>query len=74
VDEKPVVFFEDKMMYKLKGRCGRGVHDSPLGPWADVKREGKGHHDRGQTSSMVQVALGAADSSGKKIGFEARSD
>jgi pyruvate/2-oxoglutarate/acetoin dehydrogenase E1 component len=57
-DENPVVFFEDKMMYKMKGPVPAGEYTIPLGV-ADVKREG---HDITivATSSMVQVALGAA--------------
>ncbi|HEV3309641.1 MAG TPA: transketolase C-terminal domain-containing protein, partial [Chloroflexota bacterium] len=57
-DENPVVFFEDKMMYKLKGPVPAKEYTIPLG-LADVKREG---HDVTivATSSMVQLALGAA--------------
>jgi pyruvate/2-oxoglutarate/acetoin dehydrogenase E1 component len=57
-DENPVVFFEDKMMYKLKGPVPAEEYTIPLGV-ADVKREG---HDVTivATSSMVQLALGAA--------------
>jgi pyruvate/2-oxoglutarate/acetoin dehydrogenase E1 component len=57
-DENPVVFFEDKMMYKLKGPVPAKEYTIPLG-LADFKREG---HDVTivATSSMVQLALGAA--------------
>ena len=58
-DENPVVFFEDKMMYaKLKGPVPAEEYTIPFGV-ADVKRAG---HDITLvgTSSMVQVALGAA--------------
>jgi acetoin:2,6-dichlorophenolindophenol oxidoreductase subunit beta len=57
-DDNPVVFFEDKMMYKLKGPVPAEEYTIPLGV-ADVKREG---HDVTivATSSMVQLALGAA--------------
>jgi len=57
-DDNPVVFFEDKMMYKLKGPVPVEEYTIPLG-LADVKREG---HDVTivATSSMVQLALGAA--------------
>jgi acetoin:2,6-dichlorophenolindophenol oxidoreductase subunit beta len=59
-DENPVVFFEDKMMYaKLKGPVPQEEYTIPLGQ-ADVKREGDDITLVG-TSSMVQVALGAAD-------------
>ena len=38
-DENPVVFFEDKMMYKLKGPVPEDDYTIPLGV-ADVKRAG----------------------------------
>jgi acetoin:2,6-dichlorophenolindophenol oxidoreductase subunit beta len=57
-DESPVVFFEDKMMYKLKGSVPEGEYTVPLGV-ADVKRVGE-DITLVATSSMVQVALGAA--------------
>jgi len=43
-DENPVVFFRNKMMYKLKGPVPEESHDS-VGV-ADVKRKAR-HHDRG---------------------------
>jgi acetoin:2,6-dichlorophenolindophenol oxidoreductase subunit beta len=58
-DENPVVFFEDKMMYKLKGPVPAEDYTIPFGA-ADVKRAGDDITIVG-TSSMVQVALGAAD-------------
>jgi len=58
-DENPVVFFEDKMMYKLKGPVPADDYTIPLGV-ADVKRVGT-DITLVATSSMVQVALGAAD-------------
>lgn len=57
-DENPVVFFEDKMMYKLKGPVPEENYTIPFG-LADVKRVG-GDITIVATSSMVQVALGAA--------------
>jgi pyruvate dehydrogenase E1 component beta subunit len=57
-DENPVVFFEDKMMYKLKGPVPAEEYTIPLGV-ADVKRQGD-DVTLVATSSMVQVALGAA--------------
>jgi pyruvate dehydrogenase E1 component beta subunit len=57
-DENPVVFFEDKMMYKLKGPVPTEEYTIPLG-LADVKRKGS-DITLIATSSMVQVALGAA--------------
>src|SRR5215471_12367866 len=57
-DDNPVVFFEDKMMYKLKGPVPEEDYTIALGV-ADVKREGS-DVTIVATSSMVQVALGAA--------------
>ncbi|HUX22204.1 MAG TPA: alpha-ketoacid dehydrogenase subunit beta, partial [Spirochaetia bacterium] len=57
-DDSPVVFFEDKMMYKLKGLVPEDEYVIPLGV-ADVKRIGS-DVTLVATSSMVQVALGAA--------------
>src|SRR6267378_1295578 len=58
-DQNPVVFFEDKMMYKLKGVVPEGEYTIPFGV-ADVKREGT-DITLVATSSMVQVALEAAE-------------
>jgi pyruvate/2-oxoglutarate/acetoin dehydrogenase E1 component len=59
-DENPVIFFEDKMMHhKLKGSVPEGEYTIPFGV-ADVKRVGTDITLVG-TSSMVQVALGAAE-------------
>src|SRR5687767_7735469 len=58
-DDNPVVFFEDKISYtKVKGHVPDGDYTVPFGV-ADVKREGRDITLVG-TSSMVQVALGAA--------------
>ena len=57
-DDNPVVFFEDKMMFKLKGPVPREEYTIPLGV-ADVKRTGT-DVTIVATSSMVQIALGAA--------------
>src|ERR1700687_3434302 len=57
-DENPVAFFEDKMMYKLKGPVPEAEYLVPFGV-ADVKRPGK-DVTLVATSSMVQVALEAA--------------
>jgi len=57
-DDNPVVFYEDKMMYKLKGPVPEDDYTIPLGV-ADVKRVGEDVTIIA-TSSMVQVALGAA--------------
>src|SRR5204862_4609890 len=58
-DDNPVVFYEDKMMYKLKGPVPAEDYTIPFGV-ADVKRVGA-DITIVATSSMVQVALGAAD-------------
>src|SRR5215475_598723 len=58
-DDNPVVFFEDKMMYQLKGMVPEGDYTIPFGV-ADIKREGT-DITIVATSSMVQVALAAAE-------------
>jgi pyruvate dehydrogenase E1 component beta subunit len=58
-ENNPVVFFEDKMMYQLKGPVPEGEYTIPFG-LADVKRVGT-DITLVATSSMVQVALAAAD-------------
>jgi pyruvate/2-oxoglutarate/acetoin dehydrogenase E1 component len=58
-DENPVVFFEDKMMYKLKGPVPAEEYLIPFGV-ADIKRKGE-DITLVATSSMVQIALGAAE-------------
>src|SRR2546423_7586397 len=67
-DDNPVVFFEDKMMYRLQGPVPEEEYTIPLGV-ADVKREGE-DITIVATSSMVQVALGAAELL-EKIGVSA---
>src|SRR3981189_2476728 len=57
-DDNPVIFFEEKMMYKLKGPVPEDDYTIPLGV-ADVKRAGD-DITLVATSSMVQIALGAA--------------
>jgi pyruvate dehydrogenase E1 component beta subunit len=57
-DENPVIFFEDKMMYKQKGPVPEEEYTIPLGV-ADIKRRGE-DITLVATSSMVQVALAAA--------------
>jgi pyruvate dehydrogenase E1 component beta subunit len=58
-DDNPVVIFEDKMMYQLKGPVPEGDYTIPFGV-ADVKRVGT-DITLVATSSMVQVALDAAE-------------
>src|SRR6266566_5026886 len=58
-DENPVVFFEDKMMYQLKGPVPEGDYTIPFGV-ADIKRAGT-DITIVATSSMVQIALAAAE-------------
>jgi acetoin:2,6-dichlorophenolindophenol oxidoreductase subunit beta len=60
-DDNPVVFFEDKMMYQLKGPVPVDEYTIPLGV-ADVKRAGS-DITLVATSSMVHIALAAADAS-----------
>jgi pyruvate dehydrogenase E1 component beta subunit len=57
-DDNPVIFFEDKMMFRMKGPVPVEEYTIPFGV-ADVKREGD-DITIVATSSMVQVALGAA--------------
>ncbi len=58
-DDNPVVFFEDKMMYQIKGPVPEGEYAIPFGV-ADIKRPGS-DITIVATSSMVQVALSAAE-------------
>src|ERR1700730_2498486 len=58
-DDNPVIFFEDKMMYQLKGPVPTEDYTIPFGV-ADIKRLGN-DITLVATSSMVQVALEAAD-------------
>jgi len=67
-DENPVVFFEDKMMHKMKGLVPEEEYTIPFGV-ADVKMKGE-DITLVATSSMVQVALGAAEKL-KEIGLSA---
>jgi acetoin:2,6-dichlorophenolindophenol oxidoreductase subunit beta len=62
-DSNPVIFFEDKMMYQLKGQVPEGEYTIPFGV-ADIKRAGS-DISIVATSSMVQVALEAAEILGK---------
>ena len=57
-DDNPVIFFEDKMMFRLKGPVPVEDYSIPFGQ-ADIKCEGE-DITLVATSSMVQVALGAA--------------
>lgn len=57
-DDNPVVFYEDKMMFRYKGPVPNEEYTIPLG-LADIKRPGD-DITIVATSSMVQVALGAA--------------
>src|SRR2546421_11224135 len=58
-DDNPVVFMEDKMDYSVKGEVPGGEYTIPFGV-ADVKRAGE-DVTIVATSSMVRVALAAAD-------------
>jgi pyruvate/2-oxoglutarate/acetoin dehydrogenase E1 component len=58
-DDNPVIVFEDKMTYQLKGPVPEGDYVVPLGV-ADIKRVGR-DVTVVATSSMVHVALAAAE-------------
>jgi acetoin:2,6-dichlorophenolindophenol oxidoreductase subunit beta len=58
-DDNPVIYFEDKMMYQLKGLVPEGDYAIPFGV-ADIKRPGT-DVTIVATSSMVQIALAAAE-------------
>jgi pyruvate/2-oxoglutarate/acetoin dehydrogenase E1 component len=58
-DDNPVVIFEDKMMYTVKGPVPEDDYTIPFGQ-ADVKRKGD-DITLVATSSMVYVALAAAE-------------
>src|SRR5579859_2316766 len=58
-DDNHVIFFEDKMMYQLKGPVPEGDYTIPFGV-ADIKRAGT-DVTIVATSSMVQIALAAAE-------------
>jgi acetoin:2,6-dichlorophenolindophenol oxidoreductase subunit beta len=58
-DDNPVIFYEDKMMYQLKGPVPEGDYTIPFGV-ADIKRVGT-DITIVATSSMVQIALAAAE-------------
>jgi pyruvate dehydrogenase E1 component beta subunit len=57
-DDNPVVFIEDKMMFKVKGPVPAEEYTIPFGV-ADIKRKGD-DITLVATSSMVHIALGAA--------------
>ena len=58
-DNNPVAYFEDKMMYQMKGPVPEDDYTIPFGE-ADIKRKGS-DITLVATSSMVHVALDAAD-------------
>jgi acetoin:2,6-dichlorophenolindophenol oxidoreductase subunit beta len=58
-DDNPVVFFEDKMMYQLKGLVPDTDYTIPFGV-ADIKHPGT-DITIVATSSMIQIALAAAE-------------
>jgi pyruvate dehydrogenase E1 component beta subunit len=67
-DDNPVVFFEDKMNFQTKGMVPDEEYLIPFGV-ADIKRAGT-DITLVATSSMVYVALGAADKL-QEIGIQA---
>lgn len=58
-DNSPVVFFEDKLSYQMRGHVPAEEYTLPFGQ-ADIKRRGR-DITLVATSSMVQVALQAAE-------------
>lgn len=58
-DDNPVIVYEDKMMYGIKGPVPKEEYTIPIGV-ADIKREGTDVSVIA-TSSMVHIALGAAE-------------
>src|SRR3974390_677940 len=58
-DDNPVLFFEDRMLYNLRGDVPEGDYLVPIGS-ADVKSEGSAA-TISATSHMVHTALAAAD-------------
>jgi acetoin:2,6-dichlorophenolindophenol oxidoreductase subunit beta len=58
-DDGPVIVFEDKMDYQVRGHVPEGEHVVPFGV-AEVRREGT-DVTLVATSSMVRVALAAAE-------------
>ena len=70
-DDSPVVIFEDKMMYRVKGPVPAEDYTIPFGV-AEVKRAGT-DITIVATSSMVPVALGAAKML-EEVGHQRRGD
>jgi len=68
-DENPVVFFEDKMMYKLKGPVPKEEYTIPLGV-ANREEGRRRHHDRGKRAAWCKWRWGRR-SFWKKIGLSA---
>ena len=70
-DDSPVIFFEDKMMYRESGPVPAADYSIPLGV-AAVRREGEGHHpDR-----HLQHGQRGADGGGRagRAGHQRRGD
>ena len=70
-DDSPVIFFEDKMMYRESGPVPAADYSIPLGV-AAVRREGE-DITLIATSSMVNVALDGGGSAGR-AGHQRRGD
>ncbi|BBN99001.1 alpha-ketoacid dehydrogenase subunit beta [Sporolactobacillus terrae] len=66
-DDDPVIVFEDKTLYGMKGEVGEGFYTLPFGK-AEIKRSGKDLTIVG-LGKQVYTALKAADQLAKK-GFE----
>ena len=63
-DPDPVMIFEHKLLYKMKGHVPEGRYTTPIGK-AAVVREGK-DLTIVATAIMVHKALGAADQAGRR--------
>lgn len=63
-DDDPVIFFEHRLLYAMKGGVPEGEYTIPLGQ-ADVKREGR-DVTVVATAMMVHKALGAAEDLSKE--------
>ena len=63
-DDDPVIFFEDKTLYNMKGEVPEGYYTIPLGK-ADIKREGS-DVTIVAIGKQVHTALAAAEQLAKK--------
>ena len=64
-DDNPVIFFEDKMMFRMKGPVPVEEYTIPFGV-ADIKREGRGHHAGGHQQHGASGAGRGKDARGNR--------